>query len=769
MTTLLLAALVASSSLSGAQAQAETYFHRLSTFSAFENTDVGVETVAEIVAAAASGQVLVYTDSATGNIGFVDIADPSAPAPLGVVAVGGEPTSVAVAGPWALAAVNTGEDYAAPTGDLAVIEVASRRIERRIDLGGQPDSVAVSPDGRFAIVAIENERDEDLGNGEPPQSPAGYLMIVDIVGEPADWTTRRVELVGVAELFPADPEPEFVDINARNVAVVTLQENNAIVFVDLASGEVVGDLSAGTVDLDGVDTVEDGQIDQTGSLTGVAREPDAVGWTSDWTFATADEGDLFGGSRGFTLWSVFGRTTFEAGNALDRAAARVGQYPEHRSENKGCEPEGIEFGQFGDRRLLFVGAERANLVFVYELDAESRLAAAQPRLHQVLPTGAGPEGLLAIPERGLFVVASEVDSRADGLRSSIMVYGLGAEPSYPTLVSADRPGGAGPIPWGALSGLAADPEGDGQVAWAVPDRAMGPARVLRIDLRTQPPTIDAEIALNDSEGVLVAALWALKSVLPGAAALDPALIVGGDGAVRLDLEGIALGEDGHFWLASEGRGRLVDGVDAPDEPLELPDLLIEVDSDGAVVDVVPLPASLVSRQDGGVFEGVAADRGALFVAFQRRLEGESMARIGRYDRALGGWSFAHYPLDERSAHAGGQSSLSELTALDGGEFAVIERDGRAGTDARIKRIYRFGIEGVTFVADGAGALPVLEKHLVLDLVRDGSFGATGGPIPEKLEGLALHPGGAALLANDNDGVEVSSGETVLLRLEHLFD
>jgi hypothetical protein len=36
-----------------------------------------------------------------------------------------------------------------------------------------PTAVAVSPDGSFVAVAIENERDEDLGDGRVGQMPAG--------------------------------------------------------------------------------------------------------------------------------------------------------------------------------------------------------------------------------------------------------------------------------------------------------------------------------------------------------------------------------------------------------------------------------------------------------------------------------------------------------------------------------------------------------------------------------------------------------------------
>ncbi|MCP4808290.1 MAG: alkaline phosphatase, partial [Proteobacteria bacterium] len=225
------------------------FFRRIATFPVFENSDVKNETVAEIISVSADGMTLVYTDSELEAVGFVDISDPAAPAAGGHVPVGGEPTSITVRGELALACVNTSADYVDTAGDLVVIDIAGRAIVRRIALGGQPDSIAVSKDGRYAAVCIENERDESLDGGALPQLPTGWLVVIDLVGLPADWTQRRVELTGLAEVAPSDPEPEFVDINGLNQAVVTLQENNHVVLVDLASGEVTGHFSAGTVDL----------------------------------------------------------------------------------------------------------------------------------------------------------------------------------------------------------------------------------------------------------------------------------------------------------------------------------------------------------------------------------------------------------------------------------------------------------------------------------------------------------------------------------------
>ncbi len=134
-----------------------------------------------------------------------------------------------------------------------------------IDLGGQPDSVKASPDGRFVAVVVEIERDEDVVvdgvEGGLPQLPAGLLQIVDVIGDPGSWTVRHVDLTGLSSYAPEDPEPEFVDVNRQNQAVVTLQENNHVAIVDLASGGVVNDFWAGTVDLVGIDATEDDLIE----------------------------------------------------------------------------------------------------------------------------------------------------------------------------------------------------------------------------------------------------------------------------------------------------------------------------------------------------------------------------------------------------------------------------------------------------------------------------------------------------------------------------
>ena len=150
--------------------------------------------VSEIVDASSDGRQLVYTDAENGAIGFVNIANPSAPGGQGTVAMGGEPTSLVVVGRFVLVAVNTSPSFVAPSGELKVVNRFTRRVVASHPLGGQPDSIAVAPDKRRVAIVIENERDEDLNDGLIPQAPTGTLLIVDLVGHPRNWSIREADL-----------------------------------------------------------------------------------------------------------------------------------------------------------------------------------------------------------------------------------------------------------------------------------------------------------------------------------------------------------------------------------------------------------------------------------------------------------------------------------------------------------------------------------------------------------------------------------------------
>ena len=244
-----MAAVIGLATVSVAQAD---YFERINTYPVYntlpKGADKTTETVAEIISASKDGRTLAFTDSPGEAIVFVNADQPSNIKPMSRVALGGEPTSVSMGTDAAYAGVNTSEDYVNAAGHLAVISLKDMGVAAKCDAKGQPDSVAVSPDGKFVAIAIENERDEDLNDGVIPQMPAGHLAIFDLddQGMPTNCdAVRIVDMTGLADVAPSDPEPEFVSINSKNQAVVTIQENNHLVIVDLATGKVVSHFSAG--------------------------------------------------------------------------------------------------------------------------------------------------------------------------------------------------------------------------------------------------------------------------------------------------------------------------------------------------------------------------------------------------------------------------------------------------------------------------------------------------------------------------------------------
>lgn len=72
-----------------------------------------------------------------------------------------------------------------------MIDIDSKSIKLTCDIGGQPDALAAARDGSFISIAVENERDEDLNNGEIPQLPAGNLVMFDVRNDAADCLSKR--------------------------------------------------------------------------------------------------------------------------------------------------------------------------------------------------------------------------------------------------------------------------------------------------------------------------------------------------------------------------------------------------------------------------------------------------------------------------------------------------------------------------------------------------------------------------------------------------
>ena len=735
-------------------------FARTATYPVYQNVPAGVdpaaETVAEISAASPDGRTVVYTDALGKRIGFVDVTDPNAPVGLGTVELAtlghadDQPTSVSIVGDYVLVVIDeTGGAFTAPKGRLDVLRLSDRERVASIDLAGQPDSIAISPDGKYAAIAMENQRDEEIEvdgvEGGLPQAPGGFVQVVKLTAsKPSSWKAKpvafdtsaaRAILADAGIYAPTDPEPEYVAFSTDGELAVTLQENNGIALIDVRSGKLTGAFSTGTVTADGFDTDDDKVISATDSLVDVPREPDALAWAGPNLVATANEGDLFGGTRGWSIFDVrTGEVVWDAGNSFEQLAIAHGVYNDGRADNKGPEPEGLAIAEFGGTRYAFVASERSNIVVVYDLSDPTN-----PEFVQTLFATNGPEGILPIPSRDLLVVSSEEDDASVGVRASVNVYEFGSDvPSQPSIVS-DSVGGEA-IGWLALGALSADPADPGTI-FAASDNALKPSTIFSVDVTGTPARIT-----------------------------DSLVVTQGGTPADLDVEGLFARPQGGYWLANEGATGAGNS-------------LVRTDAAGAIVATVSLPAEITEHIGRWGVEGVTATTDAsgaevVYVAVQRPLwadpaaatgpiDGEGVTRIGRYDVATGAWTWFGYQL-ETTDETGDWLGLSEITAIDADTFAVIERDKLNGPRAAIKRVYTVELGGVTGVTGiGGGELPVLDKALAIDVLP--GLESVNGWTQEKLEGLTIGGDGQVYAVTDNDGLNDATGETVFLRLGSAAD
>lgn len=693
MSKSLVLASTAAAFISAVPAFAEKNFNRIASFPVTLNFsgEVPEETSAEIIDATDDGMTLVYTDSPAGVIGAIDISDPANPAPLGVMEMDGEPTAVSIIGTTAFVGINTSESYTEPSGLVKAIDVTTMTELARCDLGGQPDSTGKAPDGSFISIAIENERDEDLGEGRVPQMPAGDLVMIDVVEGSLDCDSLiRANLTGLAEVAGEDPEPEFVDINALGETVVTLQENNHIAVV-ARDGSIVSHFSAGSVDLTNIDaTDERAALIFDESQPGRVREPDGVQWIDDNHFATANEGDMDGGSRGVTLFHKDGTVVWESGTSFEHAIVQIGHYPDRRSDAKGVEPEGMEFGTFDGTPYVFVMAERSSIVGVYDVTDP-----ANPVLAQLLPSGISPEGAVAIPERGLLATANEYDGLEDGAaRAHVMLYEYQeADAVYPHLTSAGMDALVG---FGAISGMVADEDG---MIYAVNDSFYGfQPSIFKIDPSQTPAQIVDVIRVTRQNG---------------------------EAAQQIDMEGITLDGEGGFWVASEGRTDRV-----------IPHALYHIDASGEIQfrsGEIGLPAELMAVERRFGFEGITKVGDWLWMAVQREWadDPENHVKLVAYNIETEEWGAVRY---EKAAPATGWVGLSEIVA-HGDWVYVVERDSQHGIAAVTKKVYRIPLSDMVPAPLG-GDLPVVSKELVQDLIP--ALTSTGGYVLDKVEGLVVH-------------------------------
>ena len=241
-----------------------------STPAVAENFD---ESAAEIVAYHSGSKTAFLVNSNSGAVDVVDLSDVTSPTiTLQIDVAGDVETAVADLSDGDLGGVNSVDvsgDYMAvaveadtkqDTGYIAFYNVDGTFVSA-VAAGALPDKVGFSPDGKYAVVANEGEPNDDYSN-----DPEGTITVIDVSGgfdipvvATADFTdfnvggskslSGPVRVSAKSESVAQDLEPEFIAFSDDSgTAYATLQENNAVAVIDLASAEVTTVLGIGFKD-----------------------------------------------------------------------------------------------------------------------------------------------------------------------------------------------------------------------------------------------------------------------------------------------------------------------------------------------------------------------------------------------------------------------------------------------------------------------------------------------------------------------------------------
>jgi 2',3'-cyclic-nucleotide 2'-phosphodiesterase (5'-nucleotidase family) len=268
-------------------------------------TGIFDEGAAEIVAYDRATQRLFFVNADAGQVQALDISDPATPTlVLSIDVPGGGVNSIAVRG--GIVAVAAEADESTDPGSVRFYSNKGALLGS-VPVGVLPDGVAFSEDGRYLVVANEGEP-----NDEYTIDPEGSISVIDLqngVGGAVvtdvgfgdldeEALDESVRIFGPGATVAQDLEPEYVAIR-DGLAYVTLQENNAVAVVDLATATLVGVEGLGFKDWSDPENMfdasnEDGGINfQNWPVFGI-YQPDAIetyevdGQTY---LVTANEGD----------------------------------------------------------------------------------------------------------------------------------------------------------------------------------------------------------------------------------------------------------------------------------------------------------------------------------------------------------------------------------------------------------------------------------------------------------------------------------------------
>ncbi len=203
---------------------------------------------------------MFVVNSRVGAIDVIDLSDPTKPKFISQlnassVLAGSSINSVAVFNGMVAVAIQAPVKTAA--GRLALYRASDLSLLGSATVGALPDMVTFTPDGKTVLTANEGEPSDDY-----QIDPEGSISIID-VSNPAKLVVRTagfgaftsqeaalrakgIRINGPGASASQDFEPEYIALSADGrTAWVTLQENNALAKVDVATATVTDILPLG--------------------------------------------------------------------------------------------------------------------------------------------------------------------------------------------------------------------------------------------------------------------------------------------------------------------------------------------------------------------------------------------------------------------------------------------------------------------------------------------------------------------------------------------
>jgi len=266
--------------------------------------DVAGETSAGETAALKYGRLYV-TNALDVSLDIVNVLKPKEPRLFKRVYLseyGSKVNSVDVSILNLVAVAVEGKDKKTDPGKV-VLMTPFGTVLRVVEVGALPDMVTFTPDGKKLLVANEGEPD---CYGDGCTDPQGTVSVITVLPWLPARPVKTVSFDGVAlpdgvRIFgpgasPAqDLEPEYISVSSDSAtAYVTLQENNAVAEIDIASATVTQVHALGYKDFNKAPSVETHEVTDMPSIGNTAggQELTLGGFSGLFYEGLSDDGKL---------------------------------------------------------------------------------------------------------------------------------------------------------------------------------------------------------------------------------------------------------------------------------------------------------------------------------------------------------------------------------------------------------------------------------------------------------------------------------------------